>query len=335
MLVMVIIRSLFLLILLLTTLCDSQQPHVVPQSFNQYLPVSKSSEYEGAVVMLVSNWREGRYLRKCHFNASMDALALRWRPHNPNYPIILMNTKPWPQNDEDIIRDKWSTLEFKFINIRSIFRSVPNISKKHFQDAHQPLATMSYKRMCHFFWKGFTQVPELNEYRYLLRLDDDTCLLNNIEYDLFQAMYHKGASYAYSHIWYDYSKDTNGLYPYINEYIRQHNLSIANPLLYNTTITATTFPAQVPCFNTNFEVIDTIQYKLPALMAFVDSIVQSNMIFHRRWGDAPLRYALALLYWSEREVWRIPDIQLQHSNWPGFPAIPAVAAVDVVSNISD
>ena len=66
-----------ILILLLTTLCDGQQPHVVPQSFDQYLPVSKSSEYEGAVVMLVSNWREVRYLRKCHFNASMDALAMR------------------------------------------------------------------------------------------------------------------------------------------------------------------------------------------------------------------------------------------------------------------
>lgn len=268
----------------------------------------------GAVFMLVSNWTAERPQRKCHFNASMDALASKWKPHN-NYPVILMDTKPWSRQDMVDIRRTWSTMDLKFINIARIFESQPDILKSQFLDAKKPLATLSYKRMCHFFFKGFTEVRLLMEYRYLLRLDDDTCLLDHINYDIFEYLHHKRAAYAYSHIWYDYEKVTKGMYKFTDEYVATNQLQWQNPTLHNATVTAKSFPKVVPCFNTNFEVLNTVRYRDPAVMQYVDAVVASRNIFHRRWGDAPLRYPQVMLFWRENELVRLSDFEINHSSW--------------------
>lgn len=156
----------------------------------------------GAIMMMVSNWKSDRYGRKCYFNKSMDSLSLNWRPYN-NYPIILMDTKPWKYIDMKTIRNNWRNLHFKFINIELVFNSVPNINSSSFKDHSKPLSSIEYKRMCHFYVKGFTQIPLLMEYRYLFRLDDDTCILDPINYDLFQYLHEKNAVYAYSGLFVD------------------------------------------------------------------------------------------------------------------------------------
>jgi hypothetical protein len=254
----------------------------------------------------------------------MDALSTKWRENN-RYPIIVMDTKPWAHADMSAIRRKWTTLDFKFINVEYAFNHVPDIPEHAFEDAKSPQSDMNYKRMCHFFFKGFTQVPVLMQYRYLLRLDDDTCLLDHINYDIFQVLAERRAAYAYSHIWYDAEAVTKGLYTFVDQYVRNHSIPIKNPALYNATTGASDFPNTVPCFNTNFEVINTVRYRDPAVRSFVDAVVASNMIFHRRWGDAPLRVPLAMLFWEDSELVRLESADVQHSAWDALPMTETTA----------
>lgn len=217
------------------------------------------------------------------------------------------------------IRRNWPTLDFKFLNVENVFNSVPTIPLGQLEDHNKPKSSIPYKQMCHFFFKGFTQVPLLMRYRYLLRLDDDTCLLDHINFDLFQYLASVRAAYAYSHIWYDDDRTTKGLYDFVNRYVAENNLTYKNPTLHKAISSSKLFPSRVPCYNTNFEVIDTLRYREAAVTKFVDSVVQSNMIFHRRWGDAPLRFPTVMLFFKENEVVRLEGFELQHSNWPVFP----------------
>jgi hypothetical protein len=247
----------------------------------------------------------------------MDALTNRWRPNNP-YTIVLMDTQPWKLDDMKAIRTTWHLLDFRFINIEKVWNSVPTISESEFEDAVKPIGPLNYKRMCHFFFKGFTDVPVLMEYKYLMRLDDDTCFQDNINFDVFQYLARRDAAYAYAHTVFDYPGVIKGLYSYVQGYATTNNIAFANEELYNATIHSKRGPSYPPVYNTNFEVINTVRYREEPVMKFLTAVSESNMIFHRRWGDAPLRFALGLLFWSESDVVRLDRFGLRHSTWPAF-----------------
>jgi hypothetical protein len=276
--------------------------------------------HPGAVFILVQDWSQERKWRKCYFNKSMDSLAKHWRPHNP-YPVILMETRPWTHEDMVAIRRTWDTLDFKFINIKQIFDSYPkNLIESDFEDVKKgkQINNIAYKRMCTFFMKGFTEIPLLMKYRYLLRLDDDTCLLDNINYDIFKYMQTERASYGYSHVWRDYEYFVQGMWDFVHNYVKINQIEWKNPKMYHAMLNMTHYPLSVPSFNTNFEIINTVKYRDPAVMKFVDAVIDSNMIFHRRWGDAPLRIPTAMMFWREKELVRLEGFDLQHSLWSQY-----------------
>ena len=158
------------------------------------------------------------------------------------------------------------------------------------------------------------------EYKYLMRMDDDSCILDNINFDIFQYLNHKKAAYAYTYVWRDGEKITRGLYDFVDDYVLKNNLTWKNPALHNDTLHYKKFPHMVPAFNTNFEVLNTVRYRDPAVMHFVNAVSDSNMIFHRRWGDAPLRTPMVQLFWTERELVRLgTSFELSHSVWGIYP----------------
>ena len=274
----------------------------------------------GAIFMLVTGyWKESQG-GNCHFNVSMDSLSLKWRPHNP-YPIVLLDTKIWSRADMVGIRRTWPTLDFKFLNIGKIFNSVPeNLTPDQFEDAKEPIASLLFKKMCHFFFKGFTEVQLLMDYKYLLRIDDINCILDNINYDIFELMERRKAVYAYNAVWNDGAKYTRGIYSFTDKYVSEHKLNWKNPTLHNATISSPNFPDSVPNFNSNFEVINTVQYRSPAVMQYVNAVVDSNMIFHRRWGDAALRFIQAQLFWPENKLLKLVEFEvLHHSSFNTHP----------------
>jgi hypothetical protein len=282
----------------------------------------------GAVMILVSDWRSDRG-RNCYFNSSMTALETKWRPNNP-YPVILMDTKPWKYPDMKAIRKHWKNLDIRFVDVGIQFHAPSKgLNVTELEDHKNPLSDIAYKEMCSFFFSGFLTVPLLMEYKYLLRLDDDTCVQDNINFDMFQHAEKKDIAYAYTQTWFDGGFVTRGMYPYVENYLLEaNNRNWTNSVLYKTVRNHPYFTKRndnekeqgggVPAFNTNFEMINTVQYTQPEVLAFLQDVDRKKLIFHRRWGDAPLRFVIALLFWCPDQLWRLGSFDLQHSTWESF-----------------
>jgi hypothetical protein len=65
----------------------------------------------------------------------------------------------------------------------------------------------------------------------------------------------------------------------------------------------------------NFEIFDMVRYRQPDIMGFVDALISSQMIFHRRWGDSAIKFLFASMFWHRDEVYQLCDFDYQHSSW--------------------
>ena len=259
----------------------------------------KVREFTGAAVMLVQkDWTVKRKdSRKCFFNTSMDALQQYWKPQN-SYPLVLCH-EGWLPEDMQNIRNRWPLLDIEFLNVESVFR-------KHSGDAviaeGDRLHTLNYRKMCEFWTNGFLNIPGLKKYRYIFRLDDDTCLLNRVPIDVFDLMYRKKASYAFKMILRDHPHYVEGLNEFGANYLSSMKKNYSNEALTNwvgkqSLVSHSPFgsaplaPQQpVWCFSTNLEFIDTTRFRKEDISDFNAKILMSKKIYTTRWGDAPLRY---------------------------------------------
>ena len=172
----------------------------------------------GAIIYLVNpnkDFLDARPGRHCGLNNSLTMLGDKWHKHYP-YSVILMNTRPWTTNEIKLVRRYWNNLDIRLINIKPYF----NIHSKSelFEDYKDPLSDINYKRMCAFFFSGFLKVPLLQEYRYLMRLDDDTCILDHINFDIFKDMQLRNVYYAFQAMFCDPNDVVLGLREYVLNY---------------------------------------------------------------------------------------------------------------------
>lgn len=275
---------------------------------------SSSHPLYGAVLYLVNKRRQlwPRGDRLCGLAMSLNSLEKKWLPNNP-YPVILMSETGWSnQTEMRQYRTLWPTIDFFFLDIKSYFEI--HSDSDVFEDHASPLSDLDYKRMCSFMWNGWLDVPLLKDVRFIMRIDDDSCILNSINYDMFHEMEKRNSGYGYNSVSQDYGFVTKGLYDYVKSYVRENNIVPANMDIYNRFI-AQNSTGSFPMANTNFEIFDTMKFRSPSVSAFINSVVKSENIFHRRWGDAPLRYALLMLFFGPDEVFRVCDFIYQHSSW--------------------
>jgi hypothetical protein len=250
--------------------------------------------------------------RRCGFNDSMSSLEKYWHPHN-HYPIMLMTDTPWQDEEMSKIRELWPTMDIHFTGIAREFEVHDEYEK--FEDHKNPLSGIGYKRMINFWLSGFLDVPALQEYRYLLRLDDDSCVRSSINYDIFKELEAHDAHYGFRGVMSDYDFVVQGLYPFVDKYVKSNNITVTHPALYDSLSLETSNVSSVPAFSTNIEIIDMVRYRQPDIMGFVNHIAKENMVFHRRWGDAPLRMAIALMFLHPNSILYLCDFEYLHSFW--------------------
>lgn len=247
--------------------------------------------------------------RNCGFNMSMTFLARNWRSSNP-YPVLLMGDQ--------------------FICVGPDFYLHSDHDK--FEDEKDPLSTIAYKRMCAFWFAGFLDVPEIQDYRYVFRLDDDSCITSEIKYDIFKDLQSRGTHYAFRELFSDPDYVVNGLIAFVDEYVKLNGINATHPKLYHH-VSRLSQKAFVPSFSTNFEIIDTIRFRAADISDFSNYVLASDMIFHRRWGDAPLRVMQALLFLERDSLLNICDFDYIHSAWPKFDGCASRSSFDILKRL--
>jgi len=295
-----------------TSLLDQANSNGAPLDFSNH-------KIKGAAMMLISKpWTQRRGERQCYFNRSMDLLATNWYPHN-SYPIILQHPQGFTPQEQTEIQQKWPALPIYFSNVGHAFdgQQIPS----PMQDEDKPMAPLGYKKMCAFKTYGFLQAPHVQELDYMFYLDDDSCLTEPIRYDVFSKMKQHKIVYAYKQLFLDRANVVRGLEEFVQTFQQQHNIQkVANPELAQWLETNGYKAGKSHwSFGTNLEWVDLRQYQKPSLLKFHHAIRDSGMIFHRRWGDAPLRFVLAYLFWDATQVMRICT-EYVHSHWKPSPS---------------
>jgi len=267
---------------------------------------------KGAAMMLVTKeWRTERG-RKCWFNASMASLEKYWYPTNP-YPIILARQDRWDDWEVAAIKDKFPNLELRFESVNSAFydRKAPATLEDN-----GTLGPEDYKRMCRFKSYSFLKMNFIKELDYLFGLDDDSCLQGPVGFDVFREMKKRSVVYAFKQLFNDPGYVVKGLYELGAEFMKNHHYEYANKPLHEYVKKGHKKENDdIWAFSTNLDWMDLNSYRSPKLQEYFDAIEESDMIFHRRWGDSPIRFSLAFMFWGRDEVMKLCT-PFQHSIWP-------------------
>ena len=241
----------------------------------------------------------------CTFKDTMDSIVKHWLPHNP-YHVVLLRAKVWTLAEVSVLRRSWQSLDIKFLDISNIFHQT--LGESH--GTENKKKNIGFKRLSTYFWAGISKTPFLAQYKYLLRLDTWSCLEDPINYDIFQEMKMLNIVYSYHSLFLDDAEVTIGLTEFAEQYMKKNSLAWSNEKVRDKARALTTSSGgKSPAFSTSLEVIDMERYRKPDVMHFVQAVVNSGNIFSLRWGDAPLKFMLAQMFFGENEVFKICEFR--------------------------
>ena len=102
----------------------------------------------------------------------------------------------------------------------------------------------------------FTHVPQLRSFRYLIRLDDDACILDSIQFDIFKRMQAERIKYAYKQIFVDPKVYVRGLDAFAESFMQENGLKWSNVMLRQQAKSG-----HLLSFSTNLEALDMMKYR--------------------------------------------------------------------------
>ena len=152
--------------------------------------------------------------------------------------------------------------------------------------ADLPPGQRGYRHMCHFFANDIFRRPELADYDYYKRLDDDSFILSPLTFDVFARMRERRFRYAYRAVLKD------------------------RPC---------TPPPPYRIFYTNFEICDLAWFRGSDWQSYFAAVDRAGGIWRHRWGDAPIRYYGVVNCLPKEAVWHLVELHYHHQDewFPG------------------
>ena len=141
--------------------------------------------------------------------------------------------------------------------------------------------------------------------QYYWRLDDDSLLLSNVSYDVFEFMQRHSLQYGYLWRHWDSLTCVEGLWEATERYIAESGLKSEffsswkrGYLYYN-----------------NFEISSTKMWLSDKYKLYIDYIDRLGGIFYNRWGDAPLHGIAVSMFVPKNQTYLFHDIGYRHGSY--------------------
>jgi hypothetical protein len=168
----------------------------------------------------------------------------------------------------------------------------------------------NYQLMIRFWFKLLFELPQLQQYEYIMRIDDDSQIRGKWM-NVFDEMRNKSAVY-FSNV---LDKDLEVQWPgtmkmkqAIIDYINQNNITPKQPEIINNAFGDNI----VLNYYNNFEITKVKFFQRKDVRHWVDFIDSTYGIFKYRWGDAVLRYLTLALFAEKQEVLHREDYHLPY-----------------------
>ena len=86
-----------------------------------------------------------------------------------------------------------------------------------------------------YFWNNFMNFPELNEFDYLMRIDDDSWFKEKLEFDFFNELDKRngmfGTGFTWNHFHSNHLDTRHNLFNWIKYYVDKYNVDVKNKQL--------------------------------------------------------------------------------------------------------
>jgi len=158
--------------------------------------------------------------------------------------------------------------------------------------------------MCRFHAKTVYDLPIMTGLDYAWRLDDDSIMDQEINYDVFVEMRDHNYIYGYIQIVNDNANCILGLWEATCKYVREQNI---NAHIFRS------WPHSSVYYN-NFEVSKLSLWRSCEYRRYIDYIDRLGGIFYYRWGDAPIKSLAVSLFAEPKRVHCFNNLGISHKN---------------------
>ena len=156
-----------------------------------------------------------------------------------NYPILIFYHGKIYDNQvfRKSIRSINPQTEYRFHKIHSKLPS--NIKEKDlFWNLDNPYAKSFKGRIgylhANYFWNNFMNFEELNDFDYLIRIDDDSWFKEQLNFDFFEELDNKNGLFGTAYTWQNNQRASYtqyNLFNWIRNYVKKNNLKILDKQL--------------------------------------------------------------------------------------------------------
>ena len=195
-----------------------------------------------------------------------------------NYPLLIFHEGNINESHQKYIIDKSEGGEnIKFINISEVW-ILPGTGGE--ARTHPRYGGFGFNKMCRFY--SYEIYKYLEGYDYAMRLDDDSFIESEINYDIFEDMHKNGYDYGYIRRKIDWHKKTIDTFgKFCKNYLKK-NVNPGNN------------------FYNNFHISRVNFWNNPEIKEFFNAIEKTGNIRTCRWGDSCIQ-AACVKFWSTRE----------------------------------
>jgi hypothetical protein len=211
-----------------------------------------------------------------------------------------------------------------FLKVSSIFNMFPeNFDSCRTKSNWQIRGKWNYQLMIRFWFKIIFELPQLQEYKYIMRLDDDSQIMNTW-FNIFDEMRIKRAVYFANDVIIEEERRLPGTMKFKQvtlEYQKQNNITVKQPEMLQKAFG----DDYILSYSNNFEVMQIEFFRRSNVRHWIETIDRTHGIFKYRWGDAILRYITMALFAEQHEVLHRSQYNLSYCHkkcrWPKVTSI--------------
>ena len=156
--------------------------------------------------------------------------------------------------------------------------------------------------MCRFQAKSVYEQPILRGIELAWRLDHDSFITRQINYDIFAFMRDKQLIYGFVKVFRELPVWTTDLWDAAREYIR---VAAVKPTFFNK------WPRNAIFYN-NFEISRLSLWLSEDYQRFITYIDRLGGIYYHRWGDAPIKSIAVAMFVPRNQTHHFNDIGYRH-----------------------
>ncbi|KAH3902162.1 glycosyltransferase family 15 protein SCDLUD_001976 [Saccharomycodes ludwigii] len=177
----------------------------------------------------------------------------------------------------------------------------------------------SYRHMCRFESGFFWRHPLLEEYDWYWRVEPDTKLYCDVDYDVFKWMQDNDKVYGFTISIHEYESTIKTLWATTMKFVKEHPEYVAKDNMMNFISDDKGKTYNLCHFWSNFEIASLNFWRSDAYRAYFDYLDHAGGFFYERWGDAPVHSIAAALFLPRDKVHFFEGIGYYHPPYHNCP----------------